>query len=79
MAEGAMQVELRCHSCSHRIGATTVAMRLVAMFKASLFGRVPSGHTNEIRKRCSSCGWVNVFHPVALDAGDWRAVEVKTA
>jgi DNA-directed RNA polymerase subunit RPC12/RpoP len=58
-------IELRCHSCSHRLGMTARAMELVAQFKASLFGRVPPSHREEIRKRCRSCGWVNVFHPAA--------------
>lgn len=28
--------------------------------------RVPRGNALEIRKRCTSCGWVNVFHPARL-------------
>lgn len=38
-------------------------VRIVALFRASAFGRVPSEHRAEVRKRCHSCGWVNVFHP----------------
>lgn len=42
-------------------------MRLAGVFKASLMGRVGRAHAEEIRKRCASCGWVNVFLPVATD------------
>lgn len=78
MEATAVRVELRCHSCSHRIGTAEAAVRLVALFKASLFGRVPAAHTGEVRKRCQSCGWVNVFHP-AVPERDWRSAEVKSA
>lgn len=74
MADG---FELRCHWCSHRLGFTTAVSRCVALFKASVFGRVAPAHSNEIRKRCSSCGMVNVFHPATSAERDWRAVEVK--
>jgi hypothetical protein len=39
-------------------------MRMVAMFKASYVGRLPRAHTQEIKRRCDACGFVNVFHPV---------------
>lgn len=68
-----MSETLRCHSCSHSVGKTAIAMRLAGVFKASLIGRVPPSHSGEVRKRCGACGWVNIFHP--LRRGD--AVETK--
>lgn len=43
------------------LGAVVEQVRIVALFRTSAFGRVPSLHGGEIRKRCQSCGWVNVF------------------
>lgn len=57
---------LRCHSCSHALGAALAPMRLVALFRASAFGQLRGSHTHEIRRRCRSCGWVNVFHPLTM-------------
>lgn len=54
---------LRCHSCSHAMGIVPSPMRLVAMFKASIAVRIASAHPEEVRRRCNSCGWVNVFYP----------------
>lgn len=54
---------LRCHRCSHAVGTALVALRIVAIFKPSLAGRLQPGHLDERRERCPSCGWVNVFHP----------------
>jgi uncharacterized Zn finger protein len=66
---------LRCHSCSHSVAVTVEPMRLVGLFKASLVGRVPPTKPNEVRKRCTSCGWVNIFHPVDLTRA--REIVVK--
>jgi hypothetical protein len=63
MTAVAVPVALRCHRCSHAVGTTAMAVRLVAIFKPSLAGRLEPGHTAERRERCASCGWVNVFHP----------------
>jgi hypothetical protein len=41
-----------------------IEMRIVGLFKASLVGRVPKSHPMEVRRRCGSCGFVNIFHPV---------------
>lgn len=57
-------ITLRCHSCSHAVGTSAVPMRLAGLFKPSLMARVGRTNADEIRKRCNSCGWVNVFHPV---------------
>jgi hypothetical protein len=57
-------VTLRCHSCSHAVGTSAITMKLVGLFKPSQTGRVARSHTHEQRKRCDSCGWVNVFHPL---------------
>jgi hypothetical protein len=65
---------LRCHRCSHAVGVAPDRMRLVGIFKPSLMGRVGRGHTDEHRKRCPSCGWVNVFHPLG-NGGE--VIEVK--
>lgn len=54
---------LRCHSCSHAVGTSVLPLRLAALFKPSLVGRLTRSHTDEQRVRCGSCGWVNVFHP----------------
>lgn len=43
-------------------------VRIVALFKPSLVGRMPHSHGAEVRKRCQSCGWVNVFHPHKANA-----------
>jgi hypothetical protein len=72
----AAQYEIRCHSCSHGLGHTRAGVRIVGLFKASMFGRLPS-RRGEIRKRCGSCGWVNVFYLGRPDAGD--EFEVKSA
>jgi len=48
-------------------------MRIVGLFKASALGRVGTTSSREIRKRCKSCGWVNIFHP---EANNLR-IEVK--
>lgn len=58
--------ELRCHSCSHGVGFARETMRFVAMFKASLFGRMSAAPEGERRARCSHCGWVNVFQPLTM-------------
>jgi hypothetical protein len=54
---------LRCHSCSHAVGTAATPMRLAGLFKASLMGRIPRFSAEEIRRRCNSCGFVNVFLP----------------
>jgi hypothetical protein len=69
--------QLRCHHCSHGVGYADAPMVLTGMFKASRFGRVPQTHPSEVRKRCSGCGWVNVFHPSEPRAS-WRNMELKT-
>lgn len=56
--------ELRCHSCSHVIGTTEATARLAAIFRPSEFGEIRVARPDEIRRRCRSCGWVNVFHPL---------------
>jgi uncharacterized protein (DUF1697 family) len=40
-------------------------MKIAALFKASSVGRLRRAHAREIKRRCDSCGFVNVFHPVA--------------
>jgi len=60
-------LELRCHSCSKYLCESTTPVQLAGIFKASLMGRVARAHIDEIRKRCKSCGWVNVFTPAAID------------
>jgi hypothetical protein len=54
---------LRCHRCSHAVGTSALALRIVALFKPSRAGRLAPGHEQERRERCADCGWVNVFHP----------------
>lgn len=46
-------------------------MRLVGLFRPSLFGRLPT-RAGEVRIVCRCCRWVNVF-----SAATWRDVEVK--
>lgn len=62
------RAELRCHRCSKFLALAAEHVRIVALFKPSFFGRVffgllPGMRGAEVRKRCESCGWVNVFHP----------------
>lgn len=76
LAPASERVELRCHSCSHGVGYSAAAMRFVAMFKASLFGRLPAAAEGEVRRRCAHCGWVNVFHPLT-GSRERHTVEVK--
>lgn len=66
---------IRCASCSHSVGATVAPLKIVGVFKASMFPRIPPTRTDEVRKRCGSCGWVNVFHPIVLGTG--RQIETK--
>lgn len=66
-------VTLRCHRCSHAVGTSAAVLRIVGLFKPSLVGRLSPAHTAEVRKRCPSCGWVNVFHPETRR----EAIEVK--
>lgn len=74
-------IELRCHHCSHSVGTSAVAMRMVAMFKRSLLERIPAAREravrlHEVRRLCEHCGWINIFHPLT-ERGEWRTVEVK--
>jgi hypothetical protein len=64
LEKSAAVYQLRCHSCSHGLGHATETMRFVAMFKASLFGRMSGAPVGERRCRCGHCGWVNVFQPL---------------
>lgn len=66
---------LRCHRCSHAVGTSAVALRIVGLFKPSLAGRLSVARTDEQRKRCPSCGWVNVFHPETRRGNE--VIEVK--
>jgi hypothetical protein len=50
-------------------------MRLVGVFRASMMAGIAPAHKDEVRKKCQSCKWVNIFHPVA--AHSWRDIEVK--
>jgi hypothetical protein len=68
--------ELRCHSCSHGIGFSVVGMRIVGLFRAAAFGAIAPAHIGEIRRRCRTCGWVNVFHPLTQSRADGM-VELK--
>lgn len=69
----AQRVILRCHSCSHAVGVADVPMRLVALFRASVFPDIPRA-VGEVRRRCESCKWVNVFQP---NRHSFRNVEIK--
>lgn len=69
-------MDLRCHSCSHSVGVTAEPVRIAGLFKASLMGKVARAHALEIRKRCNSCGWVNIFVPT-LVAQHRMAIETK--
>lgn len=73
-------IELRCFSCSHRIGDAPQPMRLAAAFKPSLVPEV-AVIVGEQRRRCRSCGWVNVLVPAVPDPAvpSWRVVETKKA
>lgn len=66
-------LKLRCHRCSMFVGTSVRTLRIVALFKPSLAGQLAPGHTAEVRERCASCGWVNVFHPETRR----ESVEVK--
>lgn len=77
VAPPAADTLLRCHSCSHSVGYSAVPMRLVALFRASAFGQLRGAHVAEVRRRCRSCGWVNVFHPLTAREAD--SILVKQA
>lgn len=64
VADAPTQFTLRCHSCSHAIGTVAALLELSALFKPSRMGRISRTHPKELRVRCKSCGWVNVFHPL---------------
>ena len=68
-------ITIRCASCSHSVGATVAPLKIVGAFKASLFPRIPTTRSDEVRKRCGSCGWVNVFHPIVVNQN--RTIETK--
>lgn len=61
------------------IGESDEPVRLVGLFKASAFGRIRQAHAEEVRKRCTSCGFVNIFHPATIlqPQGEYRNIEVK--
>lgn len=51
-------------------------MQLVGIFRAAAkFGVIPSAHAGELRKRCRSCGWVNIYHPLT---GTRRPLNVES-
>lgn len=70
---------LHCMHCGHSLDESAdEPMQLVAMFKPSLLPMlIPKTHPLEQRRRCRSCGYVNVFHPVGL-THNWRAVTLKS-
>jgi hypothetical protein len=74
-AAAAPTYTLRCHSCSRRLDVVAVPMRIVGMFRASKIGAVAMTYPGEVRHKCQSCKWVNVFHPVTTPS--WRRIEVK--
>jgi hypothetical protein len=49
-------------------------MRIVGMFRAATFGEVARTHPEEVRHKCDSCKWVNIFHPIAAS---WRTLTLK--
>jgi hypothetical protein len=63
VADTPTRFTLRCHSCSHAVGTAPQLMKIAALFKASSVGRLRRAHAREIKRRCDSCGFVNVFHP----------------
>ena len=80
-------IVLRCHHCSHSVGTSAAPMRFVGMFKASLFERMPAARAgvvrlHEVRKKCTHCGWINVFHPQPEAPSSltptWRDVTLKS-
>jgi hypothetical protein len=56
-------MDLRCHSCSHFLGDAQQTAELAMIFDPRKVGRIHRTHDREIRRRCRSCGWINVFHP----------------
>jgi hypothetical protein len=67
--------EIRCHSCSHRLGAVGVAMRLAGLFRPTAFGQLPT-QEGEVRKVCRKCRWVNIFEPADHRSSE-RLFELK--
>jgi hypothetical protein len=66
-------VWLKCDHCNKDLHAeAAVEMQLAVRFKPSIFPQsVEQLHPQECRRRCRSCGWVNVFVPSAsVAAGD---------
>lgn len=70
---------LRCDRCHHCIGHASVPMELVALFRPKLTVVVPRSHREEVRHRCRSCGYVNIFHPVSTSVltPSWRGITLK--
>lgn len=70
---------LRCHSCSHGLGMAMEPYRLLALVRSSAPVLIPRVHVREIRLRCASCGWLNVFAPKrnSLDATFSSTVSLK--
>jgi phage FluMu protein Com len=83
VAEVHPAITLRCHHCSHSVGTSAVPMKFVAMFKASLFERMPAAREgivrlHEVRKKCDHCGWINIFHPPGpAETPAWRNISLK--
>jgi hypothetical protein len=70
---------LPCFGCSHKVAVVSEPMRLAMAFRPSLVPAVAM-LAGEFRRRCRSCGWVNVFVPVVdvpVMAESWRAIELK--
>lgn len=57
-------MELRCHRCSMSLGNGAAPVTLVALFRAPRDVQFPRTHPDEVRRRCQSCGWINIFQPV---------------
>jgi hypothetical protein len=66
---------LRCDACNKDLKVETdKAMQLIVRFKPSHFPRLDQIDPREVRHRCRSCGWVNIFIP-AENTGltpNWR-------
>ena len=75
----AMTYTLHCVHCGHSLDESAdEPMELVAMFKPSrLPAQIPKTHPQEQRRRCRSCGYVNVFHPAAPLTASWRTITLK--
>lgn len=63
-----MSVNLRCASCGHSLKMReSRPVRLFGVFRCEGAPEIPGPDRPSFRRRCRSCGFVNIFEVIEVD------------